>query len=69
MQETQKREQNAFKDLETAIHTSVTSHKDRLGTKIEKNLNIRKDYKKPPDLSHLVPVLEEYEKQNQTNHI
>jgi hypothetical protein len=32
-------------------------------------LNIRKDYKKPPDLSHLVPVLEEYEKQNQSNHI
>jgi hypothetical protein len=28
---------------------------------MEKNINIRRDYKKPPDLSHLVPVLEEYE--------
>ena len=34
---------------------------------MENNLKIRSDYKKPPDLSHLVPVLEEYEKQNQSN--
>lgn len=58
LQNTQKREQEVFSNLEKAIKESIMAHKERLEHKKAKNQVIRKNYKLPPDTAHLQGVAE-----------
>eukprot|EP00347_Sterkiella_histriomuscorum_P003107 403365560 len=59
LQKTQKKEADVYRNLETVIKDSISSHKERLDFKIKKNEEIRQNYKKPPTIDHLQNFLEQ----------